>query len=78
MCGRYIMCVTGEVFTGYCEGYFGRDSYEYKRVEAEGADWILCRDERGHIRLATFSTGDEKVGAINRWRAEDGQIKSTL
>jgi hypothetical protein len=31
----------------YCGGLFGRDSYEAKRVEAVGADWVVVRDERG-------------------------------
>ena len=32
---------------GYCDGYFGRNSYSDKRVEAFGADWIVAREENG-------------------------------
>lgn len=41
------MCEIGEVFIGFCEGYFGRNSYEDKRVEAFGVDWIVCREVSG-------------------------------
>lgn len=43
----------GSIIPGYCNGYFGRDSYETKRVEAMGADWIVCRDDDGHIHFAS-------------------------
>ncbi len=33
----------GDVLYGFCAGYFGRDSYEDKRVEAIGADWVVVR-----------------------------------
>lgn len=33
----------GDVLYGYCGGHFGRDSYEDKRVEAIGADWVVVR-----------------------------------
>lgn len=28
---------------GFCGGVFGRDSYDVKRVEAIGKDWIVAR-----------------------------------
>jgi hypothetical protein len=34
----------GDVLLGFCNGFFGRDSYEDKRVEALGADWVVARD----------------------------------
>lgn len=34
----------GQVLYGYCNGYFGRDSYNNKRVEAIGYDWIVVRE----------------------------------
>ncbi len=42
----------GTVLRGYCGGYFGRDSYEDKRVEAIGADWVVARDDNGHVVFA--------------------------
>lgn len=37
----------GDVLSGFCGGWFGRDSYDDKRVEAIGSDWVVVRDERG-------------------------------
>ena len=34
----------GQVLYGYCGEYFGRDSYESKRVEAVGVDWVVARE----------------------------------
>lgn len=34
----------GDVLYGFCEGYFGRDSYNDKRVEGIGTDWVVARD----------------------------------
>lgn len=39
----------GDLLHGYCGGRFGRDYYSYqlKRVEAIGADWVVVRLENG-------------------------------
>ena len=34
----------GTLLEGFCGGAFGRDSYEDKRVEAIGADWVVARE----------------------------------
>lgn len=34
----------GAVFRGFCHGAFGRDSYDDKRVEAIGHDWVVVRE----------------------------------
>lgn len=47
----------GTIIPGYCQGVFGRDSYEDKRVEAIGADWIVCRDDSGNIHFASGAVG---------------------
>ena len=39
------MIRVGDKLYGFCEGYFGRDSYNDKRVEAVGADWVVAREE---------------------------------
>lgn len=36
--------MVGDVLGGFCGGYFGRDSYADKRVEAIGADWVVVRN----------------------------------
>lgn len=40
----------GTLLYGFCGGYFGGDSYEDKRVEAVGVDWVVAREiESGRI-----------------------------
>jgi hypothetical protein len=34
----------GTKLYGYCNGFFGRNSYNEKRVEAVGTDWVVARD----------------------------------
>lgn len=63
------MCEIGEVFTGFCNGYFGRDSYDDKRVEAFGTDWIVCRESTGTVVIAVFGDKEERDKAVMRWRA---------
>ena len=37
----------GQILYGYCGGFFGRDSFEDKRIEAIGYDWVVVRDVSG-------------------------------
>ena len=53
------MIYIGTVLYGYCEGYFGRDSYADKRIEAFGADWIVVREESGKPDFVSFNTNEE-------------------
>jgi hypothetical protein len=63
--------LVGQMLYGYCGGYFGRDSYESKRVEAVGVDWVVCRDESGdiyfasgediHDQLAEYTTPEDEL-----------------
>lgn len=39
--------LVGQQLYGYCGGYFGRDSYGDKRIEAVGSDWVVVRTEAG-------------------------------
>jgi hypothetical protein len=49
----------GELLYGFCGGYFGRDSYGTKRVEAVGIDWVVAREEgSGEVVLATPTDSD--------------------
>ena len=48
------MLQIGQVLRGYCRGYFG-DSYEDKRIEAIGFDWVVARDVHG---APQFAVGD--------------------
>lgn len=51
----------GDILHGYCNGYFGRDSYECKRVEALGSDWIV-------VRYVNEGTSDA-ITNFNDWKA---------
>ena len=42
----------GDMLSGFCAGHFGRDSYDDKRVEAIGADWVVARNESGRPEVA--------------------------
>ena len=45
----------GDMLYGFCGGAFGRDVYHDKRVEAIGADWVVCRTSTGDL---AFRGGD--------------------
>lgn len=34
----------GTIIYGFCGGWFGRESYQDKRIEAIGADWVVARE----------------------------------
>jgi len=42
----------GDILEGFCNGYFGRGSYDTKTVLAVGEDWIVVRDSTGQPLLA--------------------------
>jgi len=47
------MIRVGDILRGFCFGYFGRDSFDDKIVEAMGPDWIVAREiNTGIVRLA--------------------------
>ena len=48
------MLRVGTILYGYCGGYFDH-SYENKRIEAVGADWVVARDD---LDDAYFYYGD--------------------
>lgn len=53
----------GTILYGYCGGAFGRDSYEAKRVEAIGMDWIVVRNKDGDTRFADDSDVEDSIHA---------------
>ncbi len=63
------MCNIGRIIYGYCNGYF-RDSYNNKRIEAEGIDWIVARDienETAPPEFASFRNESVKKLWIEDW-----------
>jgi len=61
----------GTLLNGYCNGFFGRDSYGEKRVEATGADWVVVREENGEPNCAFFKSVGDRDYYINLWLEED-------
>jgi hypothetical protein len=61
------MSNVGRVLHGYCNGYFGRDSYDDKRIEAEGYDWLVVRDSAGRPDFADFKDSTDKQAHIEEW-----------
>ncbi len=51
----------GTLLYGYCGGWFGRDSYETKRVEALGADWVVAREVNSHIPVFAWRAPEQLV-----------------
>lgn len=68
------MIAVGSRIYGFAGGYFGRDSYDDKTVEAVGADWVVARELDGdkfmpvfasspliHVLLEPFLTQEEET-----------------
>lgn len=53
----------GQMLYGYCGGIFGRDSYEDKRVEAVGIDWVVVREDDG---IPNFASGFTDLEYLQR------------
>jgi hypothetical protein len=53
---------------GSCNGYFGRDSYKPKRIEALGADWVVVRNvDDDKVSCATFNSEKEMMRYLTLW-----------
>lgn len=66
--------VIGVVFKGFCNGFFGRDSYQEKRVEAFGYDWIVARDSNGSVHYCNFTQEwlPKRDELIAEWLSDPG------
>lgn len=52
---------------GYCNGYFGRDSYEDKTIIASGEDWVVAKTEGGYKEFASFDNMESMKLLIKEW-----------
>lgn len=58
----------GTKLYGYCGGFFGRDDYNDKRVEALGADWVVVRYEHtGEAGFCSFVGGDWSLADLEEY-----------
>lgn len=44
---------------GYANGYFGRDSYACRIVEAVGAGWLVTRNTEGRPEFITLRNAND-------------------
>lgn len=65
----------GRIIHGYCNGYFGRDSYGSKRIEGEGHDWIVARglDKDAETEFASIEP-ERKEELIAEWAGVEGTM----
>lgn len=61
----------GTLLNGYCNGFFGRDSYGEKRVEGVGADWVVVREDDGKPNCAFFESTEDRNYYIDLWLNEE-------
>lgn len=65
--------MTWDKLQGFCNGFFGRDSYGDKSIEGEGNDWIVAREiDSQKIVIATFLNDNEKNCYLRTWRNTEG------
>ena len=61
----------GTLLNGYCNGFFGGDSYGEKRVEGSGVDWVVVREENGEPNCAFFDSVGDRDYYIDLWMEEE-------
>lgn len=54
----------GRALYGWCQGVFGEYNYRRKRIEGEGFDWIVVRDDNGKPYFASFVDSSERLNFI--------------
>lgn len=59
----------GDTLYGYCNGFFGRDSYGPKEVTFVGRDYIVA-EEDGQVVTATFNDGWD-ISIAKEWLDPD-------
>ena len=70
-----IVLATGQKLYGFCNGYFGRDSYGDKTVLASGVSngrvWAVAEDEYRGVVLATEFNPDLVIGWLQPEEEEE-------
>jgi len=56
---------------GFCNGFFGRDSYDDKIIIASGEDWIVAKSDSGQNEFASFDSTEEMNQLIGEWSKEE-------
>lgn len=53
--------LVGKEIHGYCNGYFGRDSYDDKVIIMNGLNWVVAIPNDGLPEIAHFDTNEEMM-----------------
>jgi len=62
----------GVIFLGFCQGYFGREAYGEKKVEAFGVDWIVVRGGvRNKLFFGTFDSTEDMHKHVEEFLEEN-------
>lgn len=62
----------GTTLFGFCNGFFGRDSYEDKVIIASGSNWIVADSGSIHPEFASFGENENMAVYIHEWSIEPG------
>lgn len=60
--------LVGKELKGFCDGYFGRDSYDDKVIIMNGLTWVIAIAEDGYPEVATFEDKQELEEWVERNR----------
>lgn len=60
--------LVGKELTGFCDGYFGRDSYDDKVIIMNGLTWVIAIAEDGYPEVAIFEDKQELEEWVERNR----------
>ena len=63
----------GKTLHGFCNGYFGRDSYSDKTIVYVGTDYIVAENSYGKPVVAQFEYEniDKIIELIETWMFDD-------
>lgn len=63
----------GKTLYGFCNGYFGRDSYDDKKIVYVGDNYIVAENENGYPETAIFEGMKESEvhELISDWLIKD-------
>lgn len=64
----------GKTLFGFCNGYFGRDSYSNKKIVYAGNNYIVAENDYGKPVVAYFEDEsiEEIICLIETWMFNDG------
>ena len=71
MCKSCACKYIGKKIYGYCNGFFSKNEYGNKIIEAVGSDWIIARDSEGIADVALFDDTEMRDSYLKDWMKKD-------